>query len=328
MMPDATLLAALLGGFVVLAFAGDFLVNGAVTLAHRMGVSPLVAGIFIVGFGTSAPEMFVSLDAAISGRSGLALGNIVGSNIANVLLVLAIPALIRPIRADGPGQIAAAVGMLVATAAWITMTALMPLDALIGVLFLFLLIGYVGMTFLNARRAVSGGFDPGVDDDEAPDLPLWRALIYVPLGVAGLVLGAKLIIEGGVGVAEFYSVPQEWIGLTLLALGTSLPEIGAGVAAVFRNKGDVLFGNVLGSNIFNILGAGGIVSLFGPIEVAPVFQKYDHFAMGGAAVLLAMIIFTKGRVGRLMGLLFLLIYAVYIYGLINGINLLGLFNRP
>ncbi len=325
-MPDITLIASLLGGFVIMAFAGDFLVNGAVSMARRIGISPLIAGIFIVGFGTSAPEMIVSFDAALNGRAGLAVGNIVGSNIANVLLVLGIPALISPLVAGGHGQGRALIAMLIATAAWIVMTALMPLDAMIGVLFLCLLIGYCGMTLIFARKAVASGDDPGVDlDDSGVGLPMWRALIYVPLGVAGLVLGAKLIISGGVGVAEFYHVPQEWIGLTLLAIGTSLPEIGAGIAAALRKKGDVLFGNVLGSNLFNILGAGGIISLLGPVQVAPIFRQYDHFAMGLAALMIGVIIMTKARIGRLMGVLLLLVYAVYIYGLINSFNILALF---
>ncbi len=325
-MPEITLIASLLGGFVIMAFAGDFLVNGAVSLARRIGISPLIAGIFIVGFGTSAPEMIVSFDAALNGRAGLAVGNIVGSNIANVFLVLGVPALISPLVAGGHGQGRALIAMLIATAAWIGMTALMPLDALIGVLFLCLLIGYCGMTLIFARKAVASGADPGVDiDDSGAGLPLWRALIYVPLGVAGLVLGAKLIISGGVGIAEFYKVPQEWIGLTLLAIGTSLPEIGAGVAAALRKKGDVLFGNVLGSNLFNILGAGGIISLLGPVQVAPIFRQYDHFAMAIAALMIGAIIVTKARIGRLMGVLLLLVYAVYIYGLINSFNILALF---
>jgi cation:H+ antiporter len=324
-MPDLTLIAALFGGLVIMAFAGDFLVNGAVALGRRLGVSPLVAGIFIVGFGTSAPEMIVSLDAAIAGRAGLAIGNIVGSNIANVFLVLGIPALIYPFVAGGSGQGRALGAMLVATALWIGLTAIMPLHAGIGLFFVLVLFGYCGYTFLAARRAVAQGIDPGVSLDEAPDISIGRAMVYVPLGIAGLILGAQLIIAGGVGVAEFYNVPQEWIGLTLLAVGTSMPEIGASVAAALRKRGDVAIGNILGSNVFNILGAGGIISFFGPIEIAPQFGKYDHWAMGLAAAIIALLILTKARIGRLVGLLLLLVYTIYIYGLINGFNISGLF---
>ena len=324
-MPDISLIAALVGGLVIMAFAGDFLVNGAVALAHRLGVSPLIAGIFIVGFGTSAPEMIVSLDAALEGRAGLALGNIVGSNIANVCLVLGIPALIFPFVAGGNGQGRALGAMLIATALWIGLTAAMPLHAGIGLFFVLILFGYCGYTFLAARRAVALGIDPGVPLEEAPGISVTRALVYVPLGIAGLILGAQLIIAGGVGVAEFYNVPQEWIGLTLLAIGTSMPEIGASVAAALRRRGDVAIGNILGSNVFNILGAGGIISFFGPISVAPTFRQYDHWAMALAAAIIAVLILTRARIGRLMGILLLLLYAIYIYGLINGFNILGLF---
>jgi cation:H+ antiporter len=133
------------------------------------------------------------------------------------------------------------------------------------------------------------------------------------------------VIEGGVGIAMFLNVPEEYIGLTLLAVGTSLPEIGAGLVAVVKKQGEVLIGNVLGSNVFNILGAGGIISLFGPVQMAPTFQQYDHWALGLATLVLAYVILTKARIGRLFGLLLLLIYAAYIYGLITGLNITGLF---
>lgn len=324
-IPELSLIAALVGGLVIMALAGNALVSGAVSLAARMGVSPLVAGIFIVGFGTSAPEMIVSLDAALSDRSGLALGNIVGSNIANVFLVLGLPALIAPIAAGGVGEKRGLLAVIVAAVAWIGITALMPLTPLVGICFIALLIAYSGLTFIAARRAVAAGKDPGVTEEEDPHLPLWLALIYVPLGILGLILGADLVIEGGVGIATFLNVPEEYIGLTLLAIGTSLPEIGAGLVAVVKKQGEVLIGNVLGSNVFNILGAGGIISLFGPIRMAPTFQQYDHWALALATLVVGIVILTKARIGRLTALLLLLVYAAYIYGLISGLNISGLF---
>ena len=172
---------------------------------------------------------------------------------------------------------------------------------------------------------MASGADPGVTPEEDPHLSLWLAVPFVPLGIAGLILGANLVITGGVGVAQFLNVPEEYIGLTLLAVGTSLPEIGAGVVAALKKEGEVLIGNVMGSNLFNILGAGGIVSLFGSVDIAPAFHRYDHWVLGISALLLALFIVTKARIGRLTGLLLLLVYAVYIYGLISGFNLLGLF---
>ncbi|MFN7054436.1 sodium:calcium antiporter [Hyphomonas sp.] len=326
-MPDSLLLVFLFGGLLLMALAGDLLVRGALGIGRALGVSPLLAGIFIVGFGTSAPEMMVAVNAVMTGNEGLAFGNIVGSNIANVFLVAALPALIFPVMAGGPGQRWAVLAMLVATAAWIGMTAIMPLVAMIGICFLAILAGYTGLSIILARRAEAKGKPTGVDADAATGgAPLWRALIYVPVGAAALVWSSNLIIMGGEGIARFYQVPEEWIGLTLLAVGTSLPEIGASLAAAFRKRGDVLIGNIVGSNIFNILGAGGLVALFGPVQVAGLFHNYDHWVMGIAAVVLAGLVFTKARIGRLTGVLFLLIYAAYIYGLVRGYSLAALFD--
>jgi len=293
-MPDSGLIVSLLGGLVIMAFAGDFLVNGAVACSRRLGLSPLIAGIFIVGFGTSAPEMLVALDAARNNYPNLALGNIVGSNIANILLVLALPAIISPIVTGGWGQGRSFIAMLLITLAWIAILGTVGLDVAVGTLFLIALVLYAVFTLVSARMATKAGVDTGIDVE--------------------------------VGIARFYSIREELIGLTLLAVGTSLPEIGAGIAAAVRNKTDVLVGNVLGSNIFNILGAGGFIAFFGPIDAAQSFFNYDHWVMAAAALIVGLFIFAKMRIGRLAGLLLLLIYAVYIYGLVNGWNISALLN--
>lgn len=324
-MPDPILLASLFGGLVLLALGGDLLVRGAVRMGRSVGATPLVAGMFIVGLGTSFPEILVSANAAFSGSPGLAIGNIVGSSIANVFLVLAIPALIFPVFAGGPGQGRALLAMLLATALWIGMTAIMPLTPLMGMFFLFILIGITGYSLFAAASDHVAGKPTGVRAAEAGGPPLWRALIYVPVGAAALVLASEFIVTGADGVARALNIPEEYIGLTLLAVGTSLPEIGASLAAAFRQRGDVLVGNILGSNVINILGAGGIVAMSGPVKVAPLFQTYDHWVMGLSAAVLALMIVTRARVGRLLALLLLLLYAVYIYGLVNGISLLGLY---
>ncbi|MFN3609672.1 MAG: calcium/sodium antiporter [Hyphomonas sp.] len=323
-MPEPILLISLFGGLLLMALAGDLLVRGALGLGRAMGVSPLVAGVFIVGFGTSAPEMFISANAALTGNPGLAIGNIVGSNIANILMVVAIPALFFPYRNGGAGQGRALFMLLLATAIWIGMTAIMPLDPLIGICFLCVLVGYTGYSIFAARHdeiAGRGSYHAGA---VTLNPPVWRAILYVPLGIAGLLYASRMIITGGEGVARELGIPDEWIGLTILALGTSLPEIGAGLAAAFRQRGDVVVGNILGSNVFNILGAGGLVALFGPFEVAPLFLQYDHWVMGITATLFAVLILLKVRMGRLLGVLLLLIYAAYIYGLVMGTNLMAL----
>ncbi|MEM9667653.1 MAG: calcium/sodium antiporter [Pseudomonadota bacterium] len=320
-MPETNLIVALVGGLVLLAVSGDLLVNGSVALGRRFGLSPLVAGIFIVGFGTSAPEMIVALDAARSGYPNLALGNIVGSNIANVLLVLSIPALIAPIKSGNWGQGTAWVAMALATVGWITFLSTSGLSSSVAGLFLIALIGYAIFTLVAARTASNAGVDTGVETSDRLSMGLGRAAGFTLVGIIGLPLGAQLIVDSGVEIAQFYGVPQTLIGLTLLAVGTSLPEIGAGVASALRAKTDVLIGNVLGSNIFNILGAGGLISFFGPLRAPETFQSYDHWVMAGAALILGTLIFFRLQLGRLFAITMLLVYAVYIYGLVNDWNI-------
>ncbi|MCF6329117.1 MAG: calcium/sodium antiporter [Henriciella sp.] len=321
-MSDFSLFAALIGGLVILAFAGDFLVNGAVSLSRKMGVSPLVAGILIVGFGTSAPEMVVTLGAALEGSPALALGNVVGSNIANVWLVLAIPALIAPIATGGFGQSRALLFVLLATSAWIIVTAIMPLSPIIGIAFLAALVLYGIFTVTQTLSAARKGIDVGIENEE-PTLAGFKLWACLAVGIIGLPIGAHLIVEGGVGIARKFDISEEMIGLTLLAIGTSLPELGAGIAAALRKKSDVVIGNVLGSNVFNLLGAGGLVSLFGPVPIAQGFANYDHWALAATALTLALFIVPKTRISRLAAVSMMLIYGVYLFGLINGWNLLA-----
>ncbi|MGB3627307.1 MAG: calcium/sodium antiporter [Henriciella sp.] len=320
-MPDLSLLTALIGGLVILALAGDFLVNGAMDAARRLGISPLIAGILIVGFGTSAPEMVVSFDAASSGQPGLALGNIVGSNIANIWLVLAAPALLLPLAARQFGLRRSYWFMLGVTAVWIAWTFFYPVTPIFG----FILLGFLGLySFLMlywTSSALRKGVDVGLE--EGDELKTFTMVASLLVGIVGLPIGAHLIVEGGTGIARAYDVPEEIIGLSLLAIGTSLPELGAGLAAAFRKRGDVIIGNVIGSNIFNILGAGAIISLFGPTNLAPTFSQYDHWAMGAAAVMLGLFILPRTKITRLAGLAMILIYCIYLYGLVNGWNLTG-----
>ncbi|WP_084420505.1 calcium/sodium antiporter [Henriciella litoralis] len=318
-MPDIGLLAALIGGLVILAFAGDFLVNGAVAFARRIGVSPLVAGILIVGFGTSAPEMVVAISAASQGDQGLALGNIIGSNIANIWLVLAVPAFLVPLATRQFGLRRSFYFMLAATAVWIGWTAFFPLTPLFGLILLATLIVYSVLMVWWTSDAIRKGVDVGLD--EAESLGTLMMCVSLIVGIVGLPLGAHLIVEGGVGIARSYNVSEEIIGLTLLAVGTSLPELGAGIAAALRRRGEVVIGNVIGSNIFNLLGAGAIISFFGAVDLAPTFKQYDYWAMGAAALCLGIFVVSRSRITRLAALAMVIIYGLYIYGLIAGWNL-------
>ncbi len=323
-LPDYPVLIQLLIGFAMMLLAGDLLVRGALAFGNKLNLSPLMAGLFIVGIGTSLPELLVSLNAAATGSPGLAVGNIVGSNIANVFLVLALPALILPFKAGGPGQKSAWLFLALAVAAWIAITAVRPLTPLVGVCLLLMFVGYCGVTLLGAAKAEAAGIDHGIRPAEKKGMHWLLGMMFVPIGITGLFIASSLIISGGTGVARDLNIPQEYIGLTVLAVGTSLPEIGASIASALRRKGELMVGNITGASIFNILASGGAVSMFGPLQVAPTFHQYDHWAMALAALVLGALIFTKARVGRLTAILLLLVYAVYIYGLITGINLLGL----
>lgn len=305
----------LAGGLILLLFAGDLLVRGAASAALKLGVSPLFAGIVIVGFGTSAPEMLVALDAALGGREGLAFGNIVGSNIANILLVLAVPAIFAPIVTKTTGLRRTLFMTALATAVWMLVTYYYELNVFVGIAFLTALVVYVISAYFQAR----GKPDLAVDvEDEVRPVSGWVTIVaLVLLGMVGLPLGAHLTIEGGVAIADELKVPSEIIGLTLLAIGTSLPELAAGIAAAFRRSTDVIIGNVLGSNMFNVLAAGGIVALFGPFDYPQTFHTYDHVVMALALGVTGVYVLSRQKIGWLAGFAFLAVYIAYLMGLMG-----------
>lgn len=315
-MSDLSLYTALICGFVVLALAGDLLVSGSLALARKLGLSSLVAGIVIVGFGTSAPELFVSLNAALDGSPGIALGNIVGSNIANIWLVLAIPALIVPIATNTNGLRQAFALMALATFGFIAITVYSALTPAIGMGLILGLVIYLVLTI----RSNASEREPSskARSLEMSNFRMWASLL---VGVIGLPLGAHLMVEGGVGVARKFEVSEYVIGLTLLAVGTSLPELGAAIAAAVRQRGEVIVGEIIGSNLFNLLGAGGLIALFGPIDIASGFPNYHYWALGLSTFILALFILPKSKISRLAAAAMILVYAVYIYGLVEGWNI-------
>ena len=311
----------LVAGLVLLVFAGDFLVRGAVAVALKLGVSHILASVFIVGFGSSAPEMLVAIDATIKGAPGVATGNIIGSNIANVLLVLGIPALIMPMATTGTGLRRAVTVTTLATAAWLVATATVGLVPAVGLGFLVGLALYI----LAALVFPPGGNPEELIADEVEEpFPGWaRTALFIALGVVGLPAGAHLAILGATGMATTFGVGEELIALTLLAVGTSLPEFAASMAAAFRKQADVVLGNVAGSVMFNILAAGGIISLLGPFELPPIFFELDHWFMGASMALFFMCVMAGRSMGWFTGVIFVLAYGVYLFGL-NHFYLLGL----
>lgn len=303
----------LIGGLIALLLAGDFLVRGAVSGALKLGVSQILASVIIVGFGTSAPEMLVALEATLEGRPGLAMGNIVGSNIANILLVLGAPALLITLHTKARGLLRVTLVTAVATIVWLAITPTLGLTRAIGLSLLGALIVYVIGSFIFSSPAEQE------DDiaDEAKDPPMsWvKTAGFVSIGIVGLPLGAHFAITGANQLADQFELNSELVGLTLLAIGTSLPELSAALAAALRREADVVLGNVAGSNLFNILGAGGIISLFGPISLPGIFEVYDHWVMGGVFAIFTLFVLTRRSIGKLTGAVFLATYAAYVVGL-------------
>ena len=316
LVPAAAFIAV---GFLILLYSGDCLVRGALAAANKMNVSSLLVGVLIVGFGTSLPELIIALRAAVEGSTGMAHGSIVGSNIANIWLVLALPALIFPISSVAPRMRITAAIMLACTAAWIAVTWYMGLNPVIGMGFLAVLGVYAVISLVVSHQDVTSHDTP--EEETLKRTPFWRMITLILIGVVGLPLGSEILIDGGITFAQQTTLSEEVVGITLLAVGSSLPELGAGISAAMRKQSDVAMGNILGSNIFNILGAGGVVALTGQQRLANEFHLYSNWAMGLAAVLITLVIFLKRRVGVATALIFLGFYAVYIYGLIRGATL-------
>jgi cation:H+ antiporter len=318
---------SLAGGLVALIIAGDVLVRGSVGVAQRLGIPNLVIGLTIVAFGTSAPELVISLKAALDNASGIAIGNVVGSNIANVLLVLGMPALIAATPCGEQGATRTALFMAGVTLVFIALCFFTPIGLWDGVLLLALLAVFLGGSTIAARRhrkdlkAAAAGADVTAEamdnDDELEDVDdvpdsIWVALIYIGLGLVGLPLGAHFTISGATTIATAWGVSDAVIGLTVIALGTSLPELATTVMAAIRQHGAVAIGNVIGSNIFNLLAIIGITAVVVPIDVPQEVLKLDIWVMLACAVLLTALAGFKVCLGRISGFVMTAAYGLYI----------------
>lgn len=305
----------LLAGFVLLFFGGDWLVEGGVALARRFRISPLVIGMTIVAFGTSAPELLVSLISAIKGSAGIAVGNVVGSNIANIGLILGLTALICPIETDNSKVIRHGSIMIVASLLLIVFALNSGITRIEGLILFACLILF---TTISVRKGRTQPQEADIDSQEGKSMTVLAAIGLIVLSCAMLAFGADILVDGATTIASAIGVSDKVIGLTIVALGTSLPELAASVAAAFKKQMDISIGNIIGSNIFNILCVLGVSTSIKPISLE--FRDYsnDFIWMLGFSVFI--IIFTtmrkkKGRLGRTAGILFLLAYAVYAWSL-------------
>ncbi len=304
----------LFGGCVYLVLGGDLLVRGALALARKTSVSPVLIGLTVVALGTSAPELMVSVYAALDGFPGIAIGNVVGSNIANVLIVVGLPAMIHPIISHDPAIRRETVFMILVSALFVGLCFGGSFGLVQGLLL-------VSILLVGTLLTLSGRGDGHEADEEDTEAQLRRVLglpsglptigLFILLGCIFLPLGADLTVEGAVGFAARFGVPDAVIGSTLVAFGTSLPELSTTVIAAFHKSSDIALGNVLGSNVLNILAIMGITALVADVPVPPVFLKFDLWVMSGAAMFVAVHIFLGRAIGRGSGAVLLAAYFGY-----------------
>jgi cation:H+ antiporter len=308
-------------GLVILLVCGELLVRGSVALAEQMGISKLVIGFTIVAFGTSAPELVVCIQAALDGAPGIAIGNVVGSNIANVLLVLGVPALIYPIVCDTKSAMRDNLIMVGGSLLFLILAWNGIIDFWKGAILLGLLIAIILRSYLRARKEGDEGAKEALEEYEQ-NMPksIWISILFIILGLAGLILGSRLLVEGAVTIAKVAGVSDEIIGLTLVALGTSLPELATSIIAAVRRHGDVAIGNVLGSNLFNITGIIGLTAMIKPLSAPTQILHFDLWIMLFVSVLLIPIFLSKRPVGRVLGGFFCAAYLVYIAAQFYGMS--------
>ncbi|MGJ8528988.1 calcium/sodium antiporter [Maritalea sp.] len=301
-------------GLATLVVTGDLLVRGAVGLSNRMGIPPLVIGLTVVAFGTSAPELVVSLSAAADGAPGLSIGNVVGSNITNILFVLGVPALFFSINCKQTGLRRSATFMVFVSVLLI----ILSLDRIVsftdGLLLVSLLAGYLIYNGFEAMRMRKKGqaIEEIVEEiDDAPD-DTRKITIYLIIGIIGLPLGGKLTTDSALDIASMMGIAESAVGLSIVALGTSLPEFAAGMAAALRRQSAVAIGNAVGSNIFNILSIVGVTSMIIPLKVEENFLAFDYWVMLLISIGILPLIFLHRNIGKVEGVIMASLYVIYL----------------
>ncbi len=266
----------------------------------------------IVGFGTSTPELLVSVQAALAGSPEIALGNVIGSNIANTLLILGTAAVILPVATHGPGIKREGGVMTLVALGLVPLLFLGRLDAMVGVAMLVLLAGYLVVSYRIERRSKHSPFEAEAEEMEAKALSAPLGALIAAAGLIGVLIGARLLVDGASGIARDLGVSEAVIGLTIVAVGTSLPELATAVVAAIKRHAEVALANVIGSNIFNILAILGATVVVEPMLVAERFAKVDAPLMAGAAIVTFLLLARGKPLGRGIGIVFLAVYAGYL----------------
>lgn len=294
-------------GLIGLFFGGEGLVRGSVGIARQMAIPPLLIGLTVVGFGTSTPELLVSVGAAWRGAPDIALGNVVGSNIANILLIIGLSALVWPIKVMGATLRRDTAVMMAAVLVLVPIFALAQMGRVSGLVLVAGLAAYLVWAYLQPGDAV-----PEDEDAPAPASTLVSTL-WVVGGLVALMVGARFLVDGAVSIARGYGISEAFIGLTIVAVGTSLPELVTSLIAALKRQSEIAIGNIVGSNIFNVLGILGVTALIAPIPVASRFLTFDLPVMIGVSLILTALLLTRPVIGRSVGVAMLASYVAYVW---------------
>ncbi len=301
-------------GLVLLIVSGEFLVKGAVSLAYKYHISTLVVGMTIVSFGTSAPELLVSVNAALSGHPDISIGNVIGSNIANIALVLGLTALIFPIAVDRNSIRTDWPMMMFSTLLLYLFLADLELVWWEGLIMFCMLLCFIFYLIWSSRRATKmKKADSAEDSVEEVKSPLVRDLVFIIGGCVGLMFGADLLVDGAVDVAKSFGISDLVISATIIAFGTSAPELMTSCVAAFRKHTDISVGNLIGSNIFNIMAIMGITPMVKALEINKEVVQIDMLWVTGIAAITLPILITNRRISRFEGGLLFVVYCSYIY---------------
>ena len=305
-----------LAGLLLLLAGGEGLVRGAVGIARRMGISPFIVGLTIVGFGTSAPELVVSVDAALAGAPGIAVGNVIGSNMANMMLIVGAAALLCPLAVHPDALRRDSVVMMAATLLFVTIAFSGVMNRVTGIVFVCALFTYLALSrWWDSRQA---GPAAALHGEEAAEvsvvLPqrIWLLITAMVVGLAALIGGSRLAVTGATALARDAGISEEIIGITLVAIGTSLPELATAIMAAKRGHTDVCIGNIIGSNIFNLLGIAGAAAIVTPLSFELEIIKYDLWALLAVTGILIAFMLTGRRIERWEGVGLLILYVGYV----------------
>ena len=315
-MPELLMIAIyIIGGLILLYFGANWLVQGAITLALHLGLSPLIVGLTVVALGTSVPEALVSVQAAIGHQGGIAIGNVVGSNILNIALILGLSAFFSPLKVDSH-LVKADVPLLVgATFMLVVLLEDSHVSRMEGSFLLLCIVGYVAGNIMTVKRtSPEENKIEGVEVPEDHSKNLWRDISFLFIGLIALAFGSNFLVTGAVDLARILGLSEALIGLTIVSIGTGTPEIATALMAAYRKRADLAIGNAVGSNLFNIMFVLGIAALVAPLDGKGI-SSIDLYVMLGVTILLLPTVWTGRILDRKEGFLFLAIYVGYLYHL-------------